>query len=299
MADTKLPSTATPARGKVLAFAAAASLMLGACLQTDPGTPEDTTVTPPKDTDRRAGASSSTNWPAELATRQVKVESEIGSELRLKFGQVGLGADVPVEVRGTLRFHRAGVIPALEGQSAKEFTFPGTDTVSIPFSFLDTLWNTPEDTLSFNIEVRTDTLSAWVMGFAYSKSEKKVVSSPLSNQTAIPFLRKVDFYFVGNLSVDTTLNTPVSGTSEFCFYIPGTPIFGKVQADRQFKIGPLPQGEYPLRLLRLTKSDNPRETLVEAWEVPVDQRLFDSSVTPGAKVLSVRTQGILNLRNAE
>jgi hypothetical protein len=110
----------------------------------------------------------------------------------------------------------------------------------------------------------------------------------------------VNKFFAGNLKVDTTVITPSTGNSEFCFYIPGTPVFEPVQADSHFNIGPLPFGEYPLRLLRLTRfAGNPGETLVEVWEAPIDKVDSGFTLTPRAKVFSARTQGSLNLRKAK
>lgn len=287
-----------------VALALAATLVMGACLQTDPGPTNGNDLEPgiPKDESRRAGASSSTNWPSEFGNGRVRLTWGTGGDLRIFFHQVDLlsGGFPPIKIRAKVRFYQTGIIPALESQIPKELYVEDADSLNIPGAFLDTLWKTQADSMRFNIEFSNELLEGWLMGFTWSRSRKEVVSSPLPNKSGEShFMKHVEYYYQGNLKVDTTVLTPAAGKSEFCFYIPGTPVFGPVQADSRFQIGPLPKGEFPLRLLRLTQiPGNPGETLVEAWEAPIDGIVSDFSLTPGPKVLTVRTRGLLSLRPA-
>lgn len=285
----------------------AVSLLLGACLQTDPGapTPDNTTVTPPVDDGRSAGATSSTNWPTDFGDpRVITISGKADADLHIhikEFLTVPPFGNLPLKANGKISFFKAGVIPALEASLPTVVSFQEEDTIVIGKEFLDSLFPLAGDTLNFNAHIRVDTVEAFIIGFSYSKREGKFLQSPISENTGTPvFLKHPRFYYKGNLKVDPSQLPPATGSFEYCFYIPGTPVFIKTAADGHFEIGPMPFGNYPLRLMRLVHLDSqPRETLVEAWELKVDEKFFDSSVTVGAKVISVKTQGILNLRNAE
>lgn len=298
------PRTAPESR-TARGLAVAAFLVLAGCMQTDPDPAEPAgkeAVDIPEDHGRRAGASSSTNWPTELGLpRNPKVFGKADTLLSLyffEFLQVPPGGDQPVKMAGSLRFYRGGTIPALDTVPYLEYRFQETDTLAIPGWILDSL-STASDTAFFNIRIESDSLQGWLFGFSYSRRERKFKDSPFSAFPAKSvMLRTPTYSFKGNLRVDTAKVPPVAGGSEICFYIPGTPVFVPVGMDTT-RVGPLPRGEYPLRFLRLTRlAVHPAETLIEAWEVKAGQKIDDPLLEPDEKVFSARVKGALSLRKA-
>jgi hypothetical protein len=288
-----------------LALLAAALACLAACVQTDPGSPAPSGGSGLEDKGRVAGSTSSTNWPTEHGQpRVVKVRGRLDSVQTLVFfefqNRPPVIGDLPVKLSGVLRFYPAGVIPALTTPRFTELAFAGADTLRIPGAALDSLVPEASDSLAFNIHIIADSLECWLLGFTYSGKTGRVSRSPLPDSSATPvFFKAPTYYYRGNLKVDTNRISPVAGESEFCFYIPGTPIFGKVKPDSSILLGPMPKGMYPLRLMRVTHlATEPPKTQVEAWEVQAGIEI-DGTLVPGQQVFSVRTEGVLNLRDPE
>lgn len=298
--------TATPRRPRFSpALLGLAGLSLVGCLVSDPatgpGAKKDSAI--PEDDGKIAGSSSSTNWPPDVGDpRPITIFGEVTADVRIRFHR--LSAEFPIEFQvarcaGTVRFYRSGVIPALTHQIPIEFAFPEAESVTISSRQLDSIASRlDQDTLRFNLNIQSDTLQVWLMGFTYIAAEKKFTSSPFSNSSIESgWLKPNTKFFKGNVLVDSLPASPLPGISEICFYIPGTPVFGKLKAGSQDSIGPLPEGKYPVRLLRISRaSSQAKVTLVEAWEVHIAKQIENASFTPGAKVLSTEIQGELLLR---
>lgn len=286
----------------LLAFA---GFSLAGCLVSDPSTGPDAKqdVAIPEDNGRFAGSSSSTNWPPDFGDpRPIGLIGLSGDGVRIRFVRL---QDVPpfgfapATCAGTLRIYRAGIIPSLVPQTPVTQAFTESDSLSLSVTRLDSLANAAGvDTLRFNLNIQSDTVQIWLMGYTYVKPARKVTSSPLSNSSAPSvFLKTPTQFFKGNVLVDMASVPPVSGISEFSFYIPGTPVHGRLKAGTVDSIGPLPEGEYPVRLLRISRlSPQATVTLVEAWEVHIAKN-DKASFTPGAKVFSTEIQGVLTLRD--
>jgi hypothetical protein len=293
-----------PRRLRGIALAALSAIALSACLQTDPAGPGvDTDLErPPEDNGRRAGASSSTNWPAEFANRGYKAAWSFDSLLHIQFFIMLPDlppTDAPVKLKGAIHLYPGKAIPAFDSVPPVSWSFPAADTLHIPLETIRKVSTGSSDTISFNVRLELDSLSGWVYGLQLDRNTGKLIetaNSPFPATTTL--LKSRPFFFQGLVSeVTSLLPNPAGNNPEISFYIPGTPFFCKAKAD-SFHVGPLPRSEYPLRVVRTSIAQGaPEGTLVEIWELRV-AGLGESSVfTLGDQVLSYPSKGKLTLRD--
>lgn len=289
-----------------LTLGALSLFALSACLQTEPagpGTDLDAEKLP-EDNGRRAGASSSTNWPNEFVINRNKAVWSFDSVLRIEFFDIPDRAparDSSVKRSGTLYLYPANAIPALDSIKSVSWTIEEASAVDIPISRILTAATPGSDTVRFNVRLDLAPLHGWFQGFQYEKSTGKLIETPFSPLPEKTFFLKFDwFYFQGSVpQVTSLLPAPAGNNPEISFYIPGTPNFCKAQAD-SFKVGPLPKGEYPLRIVRTSGlAGSTVGTLVEIWELKVTGQELISNFTLGEPVLTFQSKGKISLRNEE
>lgn len=282
----------------------AAALCVTACLQTDPGQDpiENVKVSPPEDNGRRAGATSTTNWPPEIVGGKVhQLQWKVDSVLKLSFidmsDSLG-GPNLSVERGGFLRLYLGSSIPSMDTAASIEFEFPSTKELQVPFQWIDSLTLGREDTASFNLRLDSDTLQGWIYGFHYSRIKRLIVqtvSSPFPANTTQ--LTTPKHFFHGSVEqVASMLPIPAGNNSKLSFYIPGTPNFYTAQSD-SFMVGPFSKGRYPLRVIRTSDGGGiPQGTLVEAWELLVTVVGSKSTFKLGEQVLAHQSQAKVTLR---
>lgn len=291
---------------KNLALVAAAAISVG-CMQTEPGGDKgNPDVNLPEDKNRSAGATSSTNWPAEIGTpRQISVYAKAESLLVLTFGKRGETAadpvNIPVQVAGRVILYRASTVPAYQDLDTSVFPFPMSDSVVITSDLVSKVARDDGDSIYLNINVLSDTMATWIFGIGYDKKSKRFFETPLSIQTETRAgFQPLPDTIKGVLDPQLSLPKPkLSGKSVLSFYIPGSPYFKSVQAD-SLTLGPIPDGDYQLRLLRVTYAgDKETGTEIESFEIQ-SSKLADNNpiyvFKTGALVFSYRTQSTLLLR---
>jgi hypothetical protein len=294
-----------PAGSAVSLVLAAAALCLAACLQTETGESPDAAPANPEDNGRVAGAPSSTNWPAEFGRHQHALEWSTDTALRIRFFDVVTetfpAREVPATRKGIARLYPGSVIPALDSIRSVSWSFGETDTLVIPFDSIPATSAASADTVSFNVHLDLHPLHGMLYGLRYSRRSRRIIDPPTSG---IPektiYLDSLKFFFRGSTSEVTSLLPPGAGShSEISFYIPGTPSFCEAQPD-SFHLGPLPKGQYPLRVLRISGSGIPgAETSVEAWELRVSGLGTSTKFSLGERVLAFPSPGASALREGK
>jgi hypothetical protein len=247
-------------------------------MQPDPAGNGDSTLgTGIKDQDLMAGATSSTNWPQEDAGRQPQlVKGSADSSLILYFMD---STKTRIRMSGTLTLFKAGKIPALDAPDSLRIGFVDQDSIKVTSGALHAFSNGKDDTLYFSVLVEFGDLECFLAGFSYSPSLKKFLDSPFSEEPNYSGTISDRHYSIHGVPDSSLLNKGISsgGKIEWCFYIPGSPFYFKVSSDTAIDIGPVPQGQYPIRLLKVTEADGgSNRTQLDVYEVKVVDGLIDS-----------------------
>lgn len=251
-----------------------ALLALMACLK-----PESISGTTPEDresgiidTDLLAGATSSTNWPAEdVFPERISVRGKADSQLVIHFFKVL----TPIQTTGRITLFQGGIVPILDSVTSTTFPFSEKDSLLIPESAFIPLRQDDSDTVRFSLKIETDTAECLFLGFVYSIKQKAFINSPFSIPSlSTAILTESKFSFKGTVdSVLALFGPSFAGKSEWCFYIPGTPNFwmaARVKSGDTLEVGRLPMGKYPLRLIRIQAQEaNQRMNLLEVYSIKV------------------------------
>lgn len=242
-----------------------------------------------EDVERSAGASSATNFPPPHAGTDFHIKWEKGSELNLFFRQNGWSA----KVTGNLTFYQFGGIPALTRPNSWKLEIRDTDTLRIDSSVINHLGD-KRDTVGFNILVEVEGYQAYLLGFAYLRRERNFTGNAYYENLEDFPLDTLTYYRASIGNAASLPPPPGNGESQLSFYIPGTPAFWKVDAEVVMNLGPLPRGNYPLRLMRITVLEKGKpECEVEIFKVtlPINTSQFEF----GDRVLSQRFDRTLKM----
>ena len=283
----------------------AALVLAAGCMQTDPG-PGKTEQSLPEDNGRRAGATSSTNWPTDLGKPlQVTIFAKPGPKLVLSFGKVNedpeLPAFLPVRLAGTVIAYRATGVPVFKDLDTAMTSFPESDSAFLAPDLITKLLLPGEDTIYLNLNVLSDSRSAWINDIGYDKVSKTFFETEYSIQT-----RSKRAFYQGLDTIRGILDTQIplpkpklSGKSVLSFYIPGSPYFKSAQVDT-LQLGPIPDNVYVLRLMRVTYAGaGETGTEIESFEVQssrIASDIIEYVFKPGALVFSYQTQTTLTQR---
>jgi hypothetical protein len=259
-----------------------------------------------------AGSSSSTNWPPALGgLDSIQVQIKYDTSLQFQFGiesrSIELGAPrpsfVPVKISGKIIFYKLGPIPAIDSVPTISENFINTDSFKLPGSVLNSFERNADDTVYFSLRMVSDSLEAWVFNFGYAPMTNSYFKTKDSVFTENPIiLRTVSHYFQGYPDSNTWLSKlPPSNKTTYSLYIPGTPFFWNVNADT-ISIGPIPEGFYPLRLLRITQADEGRSgSNVEVFALNCEKinpmRDLFYVFRPGPLITSLHSQKSISIRN--
>ncbi len=285
---------------RVLAFSI---LVLFGCLKPDTTGPgQSAGDNKIEDKTHLAGATSSTNWPQEDAGGlHLGVQGRTDSNLTLYFRELF----APRTLTGKVSVFLGGTIPALDTIPVRRLTFSDQDSVIIPASLFLSLGAMDKDTLLLSIRVELDTAQCLLLGFTYSRKDKIFMGSPFSLVSGVSYpLLNPKYSMKGKVdSLSLNSSFPVSINTEWCFYIPGTPYFWKAGIDSILEIGPLPFGEYPIRLLRLMHPDGKAsKEQVEIFEMNLGQVIVSGQNSMpewklGEKILSSSIDGSISIRS--
>jgi hypothetical protein len=235
----------------------ALGLALAGCLQTDPAGNPDQARPDIQDPDLVAGATSSTNWPAEDAgTQPIQIFGTADSTLSFTFKAPPAKGQVPTQTpfAGTIRFYRAGTIPVLDSLSGMELSIPLTDTVKIPPDLLNPLIRNEMDTLKFTAEFSTGNSVGILTGFSYSRKEGKFIAWPTTINTGNSVPMSEWHYKFASIpdSAFRAILSDTTGNARFYYYIPGTPYFWRHDLVRDsLYIGPTVKANLPLRFIKV------------------------------------------------
>jgi hypothetical protein len=239
------------------------SAALAGCMQ-DPGSPTPGGTSELPSDNGVAGASSSTNWPEKHAYEDDELRGSADSTLKLRFFR----QSTPVSIGGKIVFFKSGTISALQPVDSLVWTFPETDSLTIPLDLLKDSLGT-SDTISFSMRVEEDSGQCLLDGFRYSFSQKKFSRNHFSDfPEETYFLVKPEYYYIG--STDSLVaNLPtVNGNSQTSFYIAGTPYYWKTGLTSEIRLGPIPRGNHHIRLMRVSDaSGNGSQGKVELFEI--------------------------------
>jgi hypothetical protein len=258
------------------------------------------------DETQRAGATSSTNWPTEDAPApRPKIKAVLDSTLTFQFLDTALNG---IKRSGTLVLYRSGVIPALDRPDSVVVHFE--EQLSIKVSPINTLPFKPQDsdTIRFSVRVATDSLECLLLGFSYAIHDKKFLNSPFSSipNSSYPMTSRHFSYHGKADSSLAKLGISDWGKDEWCFYIPGSPFFWKAEVGPDLEIGPLPFGDFPVRLLRISKTGAGSDVNhLETYEVKIRPKLPDGpnqgatvhSFSLGAPLLSMDVNPSISIRS--
>jgi hypothetical protein len=258
----------------------AACLALVGCLQTDPAGkgPDEPASTGIQDVGQLAGATSTTNWPNDDGGRVLwRVMGVADTVISLTFtGDEG----THVPAAGSFTVYEFGTIPALDSVRRIQIPFGLADTVRLSPSAILHFFQNGRDTLRFSLGIAADNSEGsrcLLVGFTYSVKDGRFLASPLANHRDFRMSRS-GFSFRG--PTDTSLSKigpSFPGNKQWCFYIPGSPYFWMVDPDSVLDIGPVPLGNYPLRLLRII----PEEGRQEKRRMEIIALQFEKVFVPG------------------
>jgi hypothetical protein len=287
-------------------FLALSLLVFAGCLKPAPtGTGPEKPEPQVQDQNLLAGATSSTNWPADIqGDIPIQVKGTADSNLTLTFSIF----PNPVEVEGTVTLFKAGSIPALEATKMEKFSFSSTDTLVVTASQILSIQDVSPDSVYFSIELETDTAKCFMAGFLYSKKLNRILNSPFSGKSTAPsYLRRPKFAFnaipdSAFLAFAESSMFQIEGKSRLCFYIPGSPYYWMQETKDSVFLGPLPSGRFPIRLLRVTQdSVNGGNTLLEVFEVILEVKVTSGlnsyfNYRIGERLFTTELDGTLSLR---
>ncbi|MEO7777324.1 MAG: hypothetical protein ABIY63_07310 [Fibrobacteria bacterium] len=258
-------------------------------MQPDPVGPDGsgTGETGVEDMDLLAGATSSTNWPPEDApTLPTWVTGSTDSILVLNFFDV---SGAPLNSSGRLVLYKAGTIPAFQAPESIVVALENSGTQVIPYALLRQMAGSGADSVFFSVRVDIDTVESFLSGFLYSVKLKKFLASPFSGKADYSFnfaKRRFAIHGVADTAL-LKMGFTAQGKTTLCFYIPGSPFFFKVIPDSILNIGPVPIGDFPVRLLRITATEGQTgRNQLEVYEVKVASFNVDSTHPIPYKVIS-------------
>jgi hypothetical protein len=278
-------------------------LLLAGCLMTDPkGSGPSGDKPRIEDQDLLAGATSSTNWPAEdVGGKHLGVFPKADSVIVLHFRHFL----TPTPLTGRVSLFLFGTVPAIDSVPETTLTFSNTDSVVIPSAIFLKLSASEQDTLQFSVRVEIDTAQCLMLGFIYSRKGRSFSNSPPSLLSELPYPFIGPRYSLKGIVDPKLFNPEVSshGKIEFCFYIPGTPYFWKVDPDSIVEIGPLPYGAFPVRFMRIIHSGGGvSKDQLEIFQVrlehflpPLQSDYFEWKL--GDSILTSTTEGSFSIRS--
>lgn len=292
----------------------ALGLALIGCLQTDPAAKGDQARPDIQDPDLVAGATSSTNWPAEDAgPHPVEIFGTLDSVLSFSFKQSpesGSTILFPVEFQGKVRLFRAGTIPVLD--SVPTLTYPLEHAASFRISEdqLRPLITSELDTLRFSVEFSNGKSIALMPGFVYSMSRHEFLAWPksINTEASVPLIDP-HYKFAG--IPDSGFKRVLSDTSEharFYYYITGSPYFWRhALIGDSLYIGPTVKARLHLRCVRVTSHAGPdKGYTIEVYSLSLEKESVNDSLhyfdqvdhfKLGALLLKRSGQGSLALRD--
>jgi hypothetical protein len=278
-------------------------LLMAGCMKPDPTGPEQTDAKSGiEDQNLLAGATSSTNWPQEDAgSKKIIAKGEVDTGIVIRFTDT---AKTPMKMTGSLSIYQAGLISAIDIPESTTISFSDLDHISIPSKAITGLVSAHQDTILFSILIKSDTLQCLLAGFVYSIEHKKFLKSPFSGITTYSYPFSVSRYMIRGIP-DSSLPTvtfSASGKTGWCFYIPGSPFFFNVKLDSAIRIGPVPQGNYPIRLLKLSSLDGvPGSSQLDVFEVKLvfsgKNRDFPYAVSVGDRIFSQTVKSSVSIRS--
>jgi hypothetical protein len=279
------------------------SLYLVGCLSpdtTNSGTTgkESETI---EDNDLLAGSSSRTTWPPDIVGDTViSILLQPGKSLTYHFRILdSLNNPVNFKISGKLTLFRNGGIPAIDSVPSFEFAFVDQDSVTLSADQLLPFAKKGQDSIVFNIRMESPHWgNSFLMGFKFHLA-RAVFSNPELSFISINsvFLIRGEKYFHGPCDLNTISSNLIGkGKSVLSFYIPGTPYFWKITPD-SINLGPVPEGLYPLRLLRITDmGDGLLGSEVEVFEMLQLGTKHTASFQVGNRILEMRTEKTISLR---
>jgi hypothetical protein len=254
-----------------------------------------------EDQDLLAGASSRTTWPPDLVgDTSIQVNWQSGKDLKIHFSFLDSNFQtVSFQVSGRLTIFKSSGIPALDPAQSVAVTFQDEDTLTLSSTVLSPLFKSGQDTLGFNILIESNHWGkSFLVGFTYFKAALQFNDPAASLTTANSiFLDRVERYYRG--ACDATKILAQSSTiskSQLCFYIPGSSYYWPAKSD-SIRLGPLPNGNYPLRLLRVDQAAGGlKGSEVEIYEILQRDQGGFKIFQLGKRILALHTDKVLNLR---
>ncbi len=273
------------------------------CMAPDTSLPGSDSKTDSKveDQDLLAGASSRTTWPPDLAgDTTIQVNWQSGKELKFLFSFLDSNFQaVSFKISGTITVFNSSSIPALDSVPQMTFPLQDLDTWTFSTSSLTSLMTQGRDSLNFNVLIVSPQWGkSFLMGFKYSKSSGQFIN-PATSLTPenSNFLDRTERFYQGKCNAEKIVTQPTTlKNPALSFYIPGSPYYWPVNLD-SLRLGPLPQGHYPLRLLRISQySTGEPGSEVEIYEVVGLDQMQPKGFEVGKQILSMRTEITLSMR---
>jgi hypothetical protein len=100
----------------------------------------------------------------------------------------------------------------------------------------------------------------------------------------------------GSFLPKTTVSS--NGKKGWCLYIPGTPFYFLINEGDMIDVGPIPQGDYPVRLLALgPAADDPKLQTLTVYEVKLTLvSSFWPSLEATKKIFEQTTKSVISIR---
>ncbi|MDB5102460.1 MAG: hypothetical protein JWP91_149 [Fibrobacteres bacterium] len=278
-------------------------LLVAGCLKPDATGPGRNAGERIEDQNLIAGATSSTNWPQEDAGSHHPYLKGVADSLVVL--RIYDSTGIPMKVTGKATLYLAGSIPALDTTESTSFPVSNVDSFDVPLEALRRLNSAGKDTVAFSILFESGRNQALITGFYFSSTLKKILRSPFSEKPDLE-THLIDPHYAFHGVPDSLLaNVRLypEGKVEWCFYIPGSPFFFKASPDTAITIGPLPNGRFPIRLLRLAQSDGGTNRM-EVYEVKMNYGPQDAThhtpyriIEAGTRLFVFDTMSAISIRS--
>jgi hypothetical protein len=248
--------------------------------------------------DRLAGATSSTNWPQEdVGSNKLLAELKFDSTIGISFLDT---LEKPITASGSVSLYRSKYIPAFETPDSLYITFADQGSLVIdPLEFRKTFTDSA-DTIAFTMLIRVDSLQGLMHSLVYVVSTGKFSRLNYGHLSRITYPVSIPKFSVRGIPGSFLPKTTVSsnGKKGWCLYIPGTPFYFLINEGDMIDVGPIPQGDYPVRLLALgPAADDPKLQTLTVYEVKLTLvSSFWPSLEATKKIFEQTTKSVISIR---
>ncbi len=263
-----------------------------------------------EDQELLAGSSSRTTWPPSFADSTEFLDYRTDSILTIIFSDSSeqpssLTEQKPLQLTGIISLFKSSHIPAIDSNQGINWEFSNQQTLKIGFEKIKSFQIPNRDTIEFTLNIETNSQKvAYILGLKYSVKSHQFISPlpsphPVFSGHFIPFEKSKHFFHGNFVDQNSVPASKGKGKSTYSLYIPGTTFFSTQSLDAPIHFGPLPFGDYPFRLLRITEAEiGSKLCYVDIFEINGETIMGVASIYKvGPMLLNYQSPVPISIRN--